>query len=273
MSDYFEKSFETTGMTDVGTVRKLNEDYFRIDPEVGLLIVADGMGGHDSGEKASRLAVESVTDFLYEYDSEGFSDTGDLPENAQESRAIDGGLDLTSKDRPEFNALIKAVETANARIHDENRTRNYPEGAGIGTTVVGLWHYSTTGRDLAVFHVGDSRIYRMRKGTLTPMTHDHSLYQEWLDRGSEGDTPKKNIILRALGPWAETKVEIGRDTAQKDDIYLICSDGLCGPVSDEEIADILIKTTDLDIACRTLIDLAKENGSTDNITAIMARCL
>ena len=263
MTDRFANRMDVAALTDVGRKRQLNEDSYRVDSELGLLLVADGMGGHDAGEVASGMAVETVADFLFEYDPD------DLPEDGESPSA-----QLPAEHRTELRAVKAAVESANRRINSENMRKGYREGSGMGTTVVGLFILDS-GSAAAVFHVGDSRLYRVRGGQLSQVTRDHTLYQNWLDQGGVGEAPKKNIILRALGPWEQVDVELQVQSLERGDLYLVCSDGLSSLVGDDVIARGLAPAAnggDLQEACRTLVDSANAAGGADNITVVLGRC-
>ncbi|GEO35872.1 hypothetical protein SAE02_00200 [Skermanella aerolata] len=144
----------------------------------------------------------------------------------------------------------------------------------MGTTLVGLWLPHGLSQAV-VFHVGDSRLYRFRKGRLDQVTHDHSLYQAWVDAGRSGDPPNRNIIMRALGIVDDVEADFSVQPIQADDIYLLCSDGLNGMVPDDTIIDILadIGETSLDAAWRQLIQEANDHGGKDNVTVVLARFL
>ena len=231
------------GLSDVGRARARNEDNFIIDPEAGLGIVCDGMGGHAGGDIASKTAVEVIGDAI--------------------KRGGVAGCDGI--------ALIRAaVQQANHRLFSHNQQRGYPDGRGMGTTVVGVWRLPGTNRAL-IFHAGDSRLYRLRAGELHQLTRDHSLYQAWLDAGGQGQAPHRNIIIRALGITADVAPDVDSQTVAPGDLFLICSDGLNGMISDQEIADTLNTDTDLSELCRRLVDLANEKGGHDNVTVVLAR--
>jgi protein phosphatase len=143
----------------------------------------------------------------------------------------------------------------------------------MGTTLVGLWLPGL--KDLAVlFHIGDSRLYRLRDGQFSPLTRDHSLYQAWLDNGGVGEPPNRNVILRALGIWPDPEAEVQMVQTRPGDLYLLCTDGLNGMIDDDEIATILtsrLPASDLDDLCRQLIQRANERGGRDNITVVLAQ--
>ncbi len=228
------------GLSDVGRERDHNEDSYAVEDELGLFIVADGMGGHQAGEVASALAISTVVDHV---------------------RAHAGG------DR--LSVLADAARQANSRVIEEgarNRRRK-----GMGSTLVSMIR---DGEDMGIAHVGDSRCYRMRDGKLERMTRDHSLIEELA-----GDDPiahaalggYSNVITRAIGTAPDTEPDTRREPLRAGDLYLLCSDGLSGVVKDPEIARILAQDVDLLERCRELIRTANENGGPDNITTILVR--
>ncbi|MBF0307537.1 MAG: serine/threonine-protein phosphatase [Alphaproteobacteria bacterium] len=245
--DDFLTHVEAAGLTDVGRRRSLNEDCWRMEPELGLFLVADGLGGHQAGEVASRLALETIVDALRRRDLD------DL---------------LGGDDGGRSEAVKAAVAEANGRIRHENDRLGHGEDS-MGTTVVGL--LLETPEQAVIFHVGDSRIYRLRDGRLEQMTRDHSLHQQWLDGGGGGAEPKKNVILRALGPFPEAEAEVAAVPTRPGDVWLLCSDGLTGMVEDDEIAKIIATHPNLESACQALIDAANDAGGKDNITAVLVR--
>jgi PPM family protein phosphatase len=250
------RSVEFAGGTDVGRVRSQNEDSFQIDRDLGLILVADGMGGHIGGDIASRTAIEAVNDYILEY--EPIEDARD----PSDPHSIDSFIEIART----------AVYRANQRIVGLNRERGLPEGRGMGTTIVGLWLPDGLSKAI-VFHVGDSRLYRFRAGRLDQITRDHSLYQAWVDAGRSGDPPNRNIIMRALGIVDEIEVDISVQRILAGDIFLLCSDGLNGMVPDDTIIDILdeVPGTGIDSAWRRLIQEANDHGGKDNVTVVLAR--
>ena len=240
------------GLTDEGLVRDHNEDYISWSPETGLAILADGMGGHNAGEVASELAVSSITDALEEVLSPDIKDTCDM----------------------DFKEVVhEAVVYANDEINLHAKT--HPECNGMGTTIVMSLFYDNS---VILASVGDSRIYRFRKGELKQVTTDHSLVQEMIDNGymSEDEalnSTNRNLITRALGIAEEVKVDVSQHDIEKEDIYLLCSDGLSDMISDEQIFSSLVKTRqDLERGAEELITLAKEHGGHDNVSVILIAC-
>ena len=243
MTESSAVQLEFAGLSDVGRARARNEDSFDLRPEAGLAVVCDGMGGHAGGDIASRTVVETVVEVV-------------LRDGAAAADA---------------EALIRsAIQQANLRLVGLNHNRGFPDGRGMGTTVVGLWRIAGSGRAL-VFHAGDSRLYRLRGGELRQITRDHSLYQAWLDAGGHGQAPHRNIIVRALGTTIDADPDVEVLTVAPGDLFLICSDGLSGMVSDQEVADILGAGGELPALCKRLVDLANEKGGHDNVTVVLAR--
>jgi PPM family protein phosphatase len=247
---------EVAGDTNVGRKRNHNEDAFSILGEYGLYIVADGMGGHASGEVASRMAVDTLKEF--------FAATADDPERTWPYK-----MDRTKG--YEENRLITGIKLANLRIYEA--AQRDARRRGMGTTIVAIF---TVEDGLYVAHVGDSRVYRLREGKLEQLTEDHSLLNDYikmkrLTPEEIANFPHKNVIVRALGMKETVKVDTSFFTPQANDTVLLCTDGLSGPVTDEEMATIVQGSPDLKVATRKLIDRANENGGPDNITCVLAR--
>lgn len=261
----------TAGRTDVGRARSRNEDSFGIDGEAGLALVCDGMGGHAGGDVASRTATEAIIDFVAEFQGASIGGAiGGVEIAAGQTQGAACPADL--RVRNVASVVRSAVQLANQRLLELNRERGLPEGRGMGTTVVGLCHVDS-GDKLVVFHAGDSRLYRLRDGGLRQLTRDHSLYQHWLDQGSRGPTPQRNVIMRALGTSPDLEPEIGVHGVRAGDLFLLCSDGLTTMLPDESIAAILESAPNrgLDETCQRLVAVANERGGLDNITVVLAR--
>ncbi len=249
---------EVAGETNVGRKRNHNEDNFSIMPEFGLFLVADGMGGHASGEVASKLALDSMQEF--------FSQTQDDPERTWPYK-------MDRSKGYEENRLITGIKLANLRIYET--AQREAKKRGMGTTFVGIF---AANDGVYVAHVGDSRVYRFRDGKLEPLTEDHSLLNDYikmkrLTAEEIANFPHKNVIVRALGMKDTVKVDTRFEVPAPGDVLLLCSDGLCGPVKDEQLASILAEhgAGDLKIAAAKLIEAANENGGPDNITAVCVR--
>ncbi|XXX74034.1 Stp1/IreP family PP2C-type Ser/Thr phosphatase [Sorangium sp. So ce134] len=244
-------------MTDVGLQRDHNEDSYAVLSEYDLFIVADGMGGHRAGDVASRLATESIADF--------FRSTS--REDATWPFHFDTSLS------EEENRLQAGIRVANRQIFERSiRSRDC---AGMGTTVVGAL-FSKKKNRIYVGHVGDSRAYRVRKGSISQLTRDHSLFNDYimampeLTEEQRAELPR-NVITRALGMNDSVAVDLISDEPQPGDVYLLCSDGLSGMLSDDQILQIVSSTEEVPEMCRRLIAKANENGGEDNITALVIR--
>lgn len=246
------------GMTDVGCTREHNEDDFYLsDGEDALCVVADGMGGHRSGEVASAMAIRAIVEFYRETSVDGKGD-GQLTDGETE-RSLD-----------EYR-LVKAIRMANKAVFQAaSESELY---RGMGTTVVSGFF---TERGVYLAHIGDSRAYRFRDGVLQQQTEDHSLANEYVRMGilKPADVehfPYKNVITRACGLNDEVEVEVIFRDVLPGDIYLLCSDGLTDMVKDSHIEELFKKHSDLEKLAKVLIDKANENGGVDNITLILAR--
>jgi PPM family protein phosphatase len=231
VAEHFEKS-------DTGRQRRANEDSFFV--RAPLFVVADGMGGAQAGEVASRLAAETF--------ASGLPDDG------------------TSEQR-----LETRVREANTRIHEvsqEDRALN-----GMGTTLTAAY---LDGDELALAHVGDSRAYLLRDGELSRLTRDHTLVEELVRRGElteqeAAEHPQRSIITRALGPEPDIDIDLHTHRVHAGDVLLLCSDGLTGMISEEEVQAILGGAASLGDAGRALVDAANSAGGRDNITVVLFR--
>jgi PPM family protein phosphatase len=248
------------GLTDTGKVREHNEDTIAVDADIGLLVLADGMGGYNAGEVASGIAVKTIVNLVKEQ-----VEREDL--NVQDREA---GLS-----RPTI-ILRDAIHRANKIIYQTARTQ--PQCEGMGTTVVAALFFDNK---ITVAHVGDSRLYRQRAGgdKLEQVTMDHSLLQELVDRGfysaeEAQRAANKNYVTRALGVEPNVEVEIQEVPVAKGEVYILCSDGLSDMVEDEDI-HLTINTfsANLDTVAKQLIQLANDNGGRDNVSVVMAHVL
>lgn len=252
-----EVRIEVAGETNVGRKRNHNEDNFALMTQFGLYMVADGMGGHASGEVASKMSIDAIAEFL--------SETADDPERTWPYK-MDRSMGY------EENRLVTSVKLANLRIHQAAQRDQAKRG--MGTTFVGLY---AADDGVYVAHVGDSRCYRFRGGRLEALTEDHSLLNDYvkmkrLTPEEVANFPHKNVIVRALGMKDTVKVDTRFEVPEVGDTYLLCSDGLAGPVPDAQIAAILNETgSDIQAAASRLIQRANENGGPDNITAVLVR--
>ena len=245
------------GLSDVGQQREHNEDSFCILPEYDLFIVADGMGGHRAGDVASKMATHTIASF--------FQATS--KEDATWPFHFDPHLSV------EENRLITGIKVANKRIFEAS-TR-YREVHGMGTTVVGAL-FARERNKMYVAHVGDSRAYRVRDGEITQLTRDHSLLNDYLlvmpDMTQEQkDELPKNVITRALGMQDSVVVDLVPEQPNGGDVYVLCSDGLSGMITDEQIRDEVLAHDELDKSAQALIDRANGNGGEDNVTVVLLR--
>ncbi len=251
-------SVEAFGLTDVGKKRKHNEDAFALDLNDGLFIVADGMGGHAAGEVAARITVETIGEFIAATRQK---------EEATWPFKYNHALHFNS------NRLAIAIEKANERVMAAVAAQ--PWLKGMGTTVVaGLLNEKV----LSLAHVGDSRAYLFRDGSLRRLTDDHSWVHEQVAAGilTEDEAkshPLKNVVTRALGGGASVSPDLQELSFSAGDRYLLCSDGLTTMLSDEEIEQAVADHEDPQELCRALVDVANEKGGVDNITVVIARVL
>jgi serine/threonine protein phosphatase PrpC len=250
--------FRCVGMTDTGRVREHNEDTIGTDADIGLVVLADGMGGYKAGEVASGITVRTVLGLL---------------KDAVEREDLRLHDDESGLSRPGI-LLRDAIQRANKIVYQTARTQANCDG--MGTTVVAGLFFDDK---LTVAHVGDSRLYRLRNGKLEQVTKDHSLLQELVARGFY--TPEeaqraaaKNYVTRALGVEPTVEVEITETEVTKDDVYLLCSDGLCDMVDDADI-QLTINTfgANLETVARQLVQLSNDNGGRDNISVVLVRVL
>ena len=249
---------EAAGKTHVGMKRNHNEDNLLLLPEESLFCVADGMGGHSSGEIASKIAVNEVQEF-FKYTAKDRDAT--WPFKMDKNRNYDE------------NRLSTAVKVANSRIFEASQAE--AKYRGMGTTIVSC--YFIDGPTL-VGHVGDSRVYRFiaAEQKLVQLTEDHSLLNDYikakkLTPEEIENFPHKNVIVRALGMKDSVVVDISRIPPQEGDVFLLCSDGLSGMVNDPKMSEILAKQPDLEKAAQQLIDAANAAGGNDNVTCILIR--
>lgn len=250
---------EMVGLTDAGMVRSNNEDSIGVWPELGAAVLADGMGGYKGGEVASGITVNVIRERL-----------------ADQLAAIKTPGEVAAEDdgryTHESQAARESIEVANATVLATAQSQ--PQFHKMGTTVVVVVFYDNR---LTMAHVGDSRLYRVRAGEMEQLTRDHSLLQELVDRGfytleEAKASLNKNVVTRALGIESAVAVEMNEDVALRDDVYLLCSDGLSDMVEDAQIASIIAShTDDLATAARRLVELANSNGGKDNISVILAK--
>ncbi|MBF0184514.1 MAG: serine/threonine-protein phosphatase [Magnetococcales bacterium] len=261
------------GRSNVGCVRPLNEDSYHIDAETGLLILADGMGGHDAGEVASAHVVNEVTGRVRQFMN---ASSGLLQEESGVAALAEAEVDpqdqatLDDLPNPVLSVVREALSAVNADLNRLNQERGHPEDSGMGSTVVGLWAPPFSAYPV-VFHVGDSRLYLFQDGRLQQKTRDHSLYQQWLSFGGKGMPPPQNILLQAIGPSRIVTPDVQFLPVTAGDTILLCSDGLTGMVSEEAIQATLSELTaeNLETICERLITMARDGGGRDNVTVIL----
>lgn len=247
---------QVSGITDVGRKRQLNEDVYLVDEELGVYLVADGMGGHAAGEVASRLAADEILG--------GFSGRSTL---TQETWPEHWDMERSAT----ANFLNDAILSGHERV--TNAVNRDPNLKGMGTTVVVAVHPAAS-RNLVVCHVGDSRAYRLRHNKLEILTEDHSWVHEQVTAGflteeAARTHPLKNVVTQALGGSAEPKVDSLETEMMNGDVYLLCSDGLNSMLTDNEIAALLAAEAPLDERAKNLVDAANEHGGNDNITVVL----
>jgi protein phosphatase len=242
--------------TDTGRVREHNEDAIASDGDIGLIVLADGMGGYNAGEVASGIAIKTIAHLVREAVAR---------EDLRISDPV-SGLSRASI------ILRDAILRANKIIYQTARTQ--PHCEGMGTTVVGILFFNNSA---SVAHVGDSRAYRLRHNRLEQITIDHSLLQELVDRGyytpeEAQHATNKNYVTRALGVEPTVDVEIKEYAAQKGDVFMLCSDGLTDMLEDDDI-ELTINTfgTSLDSVGNHLVQQANEAGGRDNISVVLAQ--
>lgn len=239
------------GITDVGQVRKGNEDAIAQDDTLGLAILADGMGGHVGGEIASSMAVDTILEMVRD----------NIENNAP-------GVESEFSD--ESLCVQQAVEYANHLVYSTQESQ--PEYRGMGTTIVVALFYNN---QVSIAHIGDSRCYLYRNQALEQLTKDHSLLQELIDRGfytpeEAKNSSNKNLVTRALGIEASSTPDIQENIVIAGDIFLLCSDGLTDLVDDEFILLTLERFSDnLEVAAKQLISRANHNGGKDNISVML----
>jgi protein phosphatase len=244
--------------TDVGMKRTHNEDYFSLIEDEQLFIVADGMGGHASGEVASKMSAETVSEF--------YQRTKD--EDATWPYKMDRQLSYIE------NRLACGIKLANYKIYDAaSRDIRFK---GMGTTIVTSL---VCGDKIYVAHVGDSRCYRVRQGGIQQITRDHSLLEDYreakpdMTEEEQRNFPHRNVITRALGMRETVQVDIKAHQIMDGDVYLMCSDGLSGMVDDPSILRIVSQAKSLERAVAELVDHANRAGGTDNITTLLLQCV
>lgn len=244
-------ALEVATATHPGMVRSHNEDSIAADAEIGLAVLADGMGGYNAGEVASGIAVELI--------------------KTEMKKSLEGRRgELNGQDAERL--ITEHSTRANAAIYQASQSQ--PQYSGMGTTlVVALWHDNK----VSVGHIGDSRLYRLRGGALEQVTRDHSLLQEQIDSGmitkeQARHSQNKNLVTRAVGIDPEVETEVHTYPVQAGDVYVLCSDGLNDMVTDQDIELTLSSLqANLPLAAQQLVQQANDNGGRDNVSVILVR--
>ena len=254
----YSQVLEIASCTDPGMVRSHNEDSIASDPVNGLVVLADGMGGYNAGEVASGMATTVITTEMQQ-----------LLAKAQPFE-----IDQETKGTIASRMIREQVLKANTSIYQAAQSQ--PQYAGMGTTLVVCLFYDNK---ITVGHLGDSRLYLMRNGKFSQVTRDHSLLQEQIDSGiitaeQAKHAQHKNLVTKALGIDPAVEPEIKEYDARAGDIYLLCSDGLCDMVEDDDIGMTLQAIGgNLELAAQQLVQMANDNGGKDNVSVILVRVL
>ncbi len=253
-----EQALEVVSATDPGMVRSHNEDSVACDAAMGLVVLADGMGGYNAGEVASGMATTVIV-------------TEMRPVLARHAPLES---DIRTVPSPAQTLLRDHIARANTAIYQASQRQ--PQYSGMGTTlVVALFHDDK----MTVAHIGDSRLYRMRSDELRQVTKDHSLLQQQIDSGlitpeQAKFSANKNLVTRALGIDPAVEPEIHDYDTRVGDVYLLCSDGLCDMVSDEDIGMALQTLgANLNLCAQQLVQMANDNGGRDNVSVILVKIL
>ena len=247
---------EIASCTDAGMVRSHNEDSIASDQERGLVVLADGMGGYNAGEVASGMATTVLVTEL------------------QQSLKQKQPFEIDEQSGQPFAQTLLREQIAKANTSIYQAAQSQPQYAGMGTTLVVALFYDNR---MTVAHIGDSRLYRMRGEDFRQITKDHSLLQEQIDSGMITQqqarlSQNKNLVTRALGIDPVVEAEIHDYETLPDDVYLLCSDGLCDMVSDEDIGMTLqTLSANLRLCAQQLVQMANDNGGRDNISVILVR--
>ena len=246
--------FKIGAMTDVGKVRALNEDNLSVVENLGLFMVADGLGGQNAGEVASKMAVDTIQSHL----------------NYKKNPLVGEYKEEFSQDT---NRMLSGISLTNSAIYEAGQRNS--EQQGMGTTISSVF---INGDVMSLAHVGDSRIYRIRGERLERLTMDHSLVEEQLRRGliteaEAAESKNKNVITRALGAEETIEIDADEEVLLDRDKILLCTDGLTDMVGDEEILRMILRNgDDPQKACEELVDVANGKGGMDNITVVLLHC-
>lgn len=244
-----------SGISDAGLIRKENQDSIYLDKRGSFVLLADGMGGHEHGAEASQTIIDLLPEYL-------------TPEKiAYELKEITRVEGVPAEVICLFSLVDRGVNRINKILYDKNMEEGLERP--MGSTLAGLVqlknHY------VVWFHVGDSRIYRYRNSALSQLTEDHSAYNEWKRKGGTGREPAKNIVTKAIGPMEGVITDINWEESRKDDLYILCSDGLNDMVGDDKIAGIISESNDVDSATVNLVAAALDAGGKDNTSVIVCK--
>src|SRR5579872_5112914 len=247
---------EAGARTDLGRVRKNNEDCYSIDSSLQLYVLSDGMGGEAHGEVASKLAVQTILTHCRQ---------------SENSRATPIFGESSTDVSERTNRLASAIHLANRKVFETAASN--PEQQGMGATIVAAW---IDAQRLSLAHVGDSRAYLLRAGSLEQLTADHSLVAEKVRIGiltpQEADASElQSVLTRAVGTKSTVEVDTDEQALLVGDCVLLCSDGLTRMVTDPEIASTLLTSTSAQESADRLVELANDNGGADNVTVIVLR--
>jgi protein phosphatase len=248
---------EAVGLTDVGRRRKLNEDNFLVDTETQLYAVCDGMGGHNAGEVASKMAIETLGAFI---------------QKSHKEKEITWPYGLDVNLSFDGNRLKTAIKLANKRVY--KAADNREDYTGMGTTVVAML---ASGKTMTIGSAGDSRCYLLREGQLSQLTRDDSwvsaAWAEGILSSDEIDRhPLRNVITKAVGAKDTIDIDVVEHVAASGDVVLLCSDGLHAMIHDDQILGVLTPfPSTLDEAAKKLVDAANEAGGKDNVSVVLVR--
>jgi len=247
------EQFTATGVSDIGLLRKENQDFIHLDENDSFVLLADGMGGHERGAEASQTIINVLQDFFQ-------------PEKVEREL-----VDITAvKGVPVevcslFSLIDKGIRKSNKVVYEKNRAEGVKKY--MGSTLVGA--VFTTDLYVTWFHVGDSRLYRWRDATLTQLTEDHSAYTAWVNKGCAGEEPGRNLVTRAIGPREGVLPEINWEKGREGDKYILCSDGLNDMLCDDEISQIIESSESVNNITVNLLNAALDAGGDDNISIIV----
>ena len=236
-------------LSDIGRVRQHNEDSVAVLAQAGLAVLADGMGGYQAGEVASRMATDCIVRHFGHW-----------------------LLSTAASQTCTRQALVDSIELTNRSVFDA--AWRHPEYRGMGTTLVVAVFQD---RRLLVAHVGDSRLYRLRQGTLTALTRDHSWLQQQIDTGTLDPavahlSPHRHLVTRAIGVRPSVQPEITEWHTAPGDTYMLCSDGLHEMLSSQQMSAILCRESSMEMAAKALLTAANQAGGRDNISLVLAQC-